>query len=85
MIPERMQKHYGTRKPKERLLSILDLHGRLDQQALLDKYNKTWADGITMYQLRSLLRDKSFEQVGSVPFKTFTGRSKVSPIWRIAA
>ena len=85
MIPERLQAHYGKTNPKDRLLAILNLHGSMDQQSLLDKYNDTWSSGMTMYQLRSLLRDKVFEKDGFVHARTFTGRRIESPIWRIAA
>lgn len=85
MIPDRLQAHYGKTNPKERLLAILDLHGSMDQQSLLEKYNCTWSTGMTMYQLRSLLRDKVFQKDGFVLARSFTGRKIESPIWRIAA
>ena len=85
MIPQRLQAHYGKTNPKDRLLAILELHGSMDQQALLDRYNSTWTTGMTMYQLRSLLRDKVFQKDGFVLARSFTGRKIESPIWRIAA
>jgi hypothetical protein len=85
MIPEKLVIHYGIKKPKDRIVSLLDMHGSLDQQDILDKYNNTWRGGLTMYELRQLLRDKRFEKNGSIQFRTFTGRTKNRPIWRITA
>tara|TARA_B110000444_G_scaffold149867_1_gene140205 strand:- start:1955 stop:2302 length:348 start_codon:yes stop_codon:yes gene_type:complete len=84
--PSKLNKHYGLKKPKDRVESILRLHGPLTMREICDRYNKTWRYGITTGQLTGMLsRNKKFVPKGDTKVVGLTGKAYNSTIWGVPA
>ena len=83
-IPKRLAKIYTASKPRDRIYQILSAHGELNTHLILDRYNCTWHDSITMKQLgRILSGDSRFEKVGTVDTRTITGKKYQIATWKV--
>ncbi len=84
--PSRLNTHYGLKKPRDRVESILQMHGPLTMKEIQDRYNKTWRYGITTGQLTGLLsRNKKFIPTGETKVVGLTGKAYNSMVWGVPA
>ena len=84
--PSKLNAHYALKKPRDRVESILRLHGPMTMQQIKDRYNKTWRYGITPGQLTGLLsRNKKFVSKGNTKVVGLAGKAYDSTIWGIPA
>jgi len=82
--PRRLRSYYGTKTPRNRIEVMLNEHGEMNIQSILQKYNKTWRQGITMSELAALLSgDFRFEKVGEEKIRSISGRLYPSTIWGV--